>query len=310
MQYDDILKNVFKNENSEEENMKKKEFETGSTQNEGTGKKTEDIIAISLKDAVTGEQFTLDLPSDVRMKELLPAIAEKLKINNGSDFTLMNAIQDFQYQPDDTFISTKSENFDFCILNYNIDKRTVEDAARQENKNHQSGKDEENRMKSFKFEEMTFFVYKELNNAIKKEEKDELGIIISQYSTLLEENERLKKQISENNTINHDLQKTQEQLEVTKKELYKTKDELNKTRNKFDCWRKDEKISKILSFSSIILVIMGIVIVIPPYTKTIGTMTLFLGLLLSLVSALFHKLQRLYGTNHDQVLRNQSKETE
>lgn len=254
-------------------------------------------ISISLKNAVTSQKFALDLPSDVRMIELLPALAEKLEITNGSDFILMNATKKFHYQSHDSFISTNTKDFDYCILEYTTGPKTVQQIAKKENKKLESRQDEENSMECFNFAGMTFFVYKELNN---KEKKRELDIIISQYFTLLEENDRLKKQILENNTINNDLLKTKGQLNIAQENLHKTKYELNRLRNDFDRIRMNEKISKILSISSIILIIVGIVMVIPRYTETRGTIALAFGLAISLLSILFQKIQNLYVSNHNE----------
>jgi hypothetical protein len=297
---EDILKNPFiQNEHSDDDNLSREEIPSKDTSDADGCENSGDIITISLDNAVTGKQYTLGLPSDICMAELLPEIARELKIANGSDFTLMNAAQNFYYQPVDTLLSTNTENTDYCILQYSIVEKTTGEAPKKENKSGSPAKDEENTVKRFEFAGMTFFVCKEQPGAkLEKNEKGEWSVILTQCASLLEENAELKKRVSDHAEAGRGRAKTEELLNATRSELQKTMDQLDRTSSEMHRWKKNERVSKVLAVSSIVLIILGIAIVIPRYTETLGTMALVLGLLLSVMSVTFHKIQNLYGMNH------------
>ncbi len=75
-------------------------------------------ITITLKDSTTGKEVELELPDDVSIRELLPAITETLGIEHAEQRQLQNKTQSFDYLEQDTLSSRHTREDDLCILKY------------------------------------------------------------------------------------------------------------------------------------------------------------------------------------------------
>lgn len=75
-------------------------------------------ITIVLKDSTTGKEVDIELPDNVTIKELLPAITHALGIDYAEQRQLQNRTQSFDYLENDTLRSRKTNENDLCILKY------------------------------------------------------------------------------------------------------------------------------------------------------------------------------------------------
>jgi len=75
-------------------------------------------ITILLKDSTTGKEVEIELPSDVLIKDLLPAITHALGIDYAEQRQLQNKTQAFDYLETDTLRSRHTRMNDMCILKY------------------------------------------------------------------------------------------------------------------------------------------------------------------------------------------------
>ena len=75
-------------------------------------------ITIILKDSTTGREVEVELPADIPIKDLLPAITHNLGIEYAEQRQLQNKTQLFDYLEADTLASKKTKNHDLCILKY------------------------------------------------------------------------------------------------------------------------------------------------------------------------------------------------
>ena len=75
-------------------------------------------IEIKLKDGVTGKAVDAELPDDVPIRDLLPAITNELGINDADERRLINKTQSFEYDPDDTLAGRATVEGDTCLLTY------------------------------------------------------------------------------------------------------------------------------------------------------------------------------------------------
>ena len=75
-------------------------------------------IIITLKDSTTGREVDVELPADVPISDLLPAITHELGIDYAEQRHLQNKSQLFDYNENDTLASRATEEYDLCILKY------------------------------------------------------------------------------------------------------------------------------------------------------------------------------------------------
>lgn len=75
-------------------------------------------ITIILKDSTTGREVEIELPHEVAIKELLPAITNALGIEYAEQRQLQNKTQSFDYLESDTLASRETQEYDLCILKY------------------------------------------------------------------------------------------------------------------------------------------------------------------------------------------------
>lgn len=73
---------------------------------------------ILLKDSTTGKEVEIELPENVLIKELLPAITHALGIDYAEQRQLQNKSQAFDYLETDTLRSRNTGMNDLCILKY------------------------------------------------------------------------------------------------------------------------------------------------------------------------------------------------
>jgi hypothetical protein len=73
---------------------------------------------IRIKDEITGKEMEAELPNDVEMKDLLPALLSELGVKSLAKQRLKNISQDFQYDNDDTLAARGTMNQDYCSLHY------------------------------------------------------------------------------------------------------------------------------------------------------------------------------------------------
>lgn len=77
------------------------------------------IIAIQLRDIVSGKEVIIEVPTNVQIKSLLPEISIALGNRNINDYQqLQNKTQGFDYAATDTLASKNTQPNDLCILKY------------------------------------------------------------------------------------------------------------------------------------------------------------------------------------------------
>ena len=75
-------------------------------------------ITIYVRDGITAKEFEAEVPDNVIIRDLLPAIANELRIESASGQHLINKSQNFEYDADDTLVSRDTQEKDICILTY------------------------------------------------------------------------------------------------------------------------------------------------------------------------------------------------
>jgi len=75
-------------------------------------------ITIILKDSTTGREVEVELPLDIEIDELLPAITQALGIEYAEQRQLQNKTQAFDYAENDTLRSRHTRDGDMCLLKY------------------------------------------------------------------------------------------------------------------------------------------------------------------------------------------------
>ncbi len=75
-------------------------------------------ITVLLKDSTTGKEVEIELPDNVIIKDLLPAITHALGIDYAEQRQLQNKTQAFDYLEIDTLKSRETKEYDICILKY------------------------------------------------------------------------------------------------------------------------------------------------------------------------------------------------
>ncbi|MGB0839163.1 MAG: EsaB/YukD family protein [Chitinophagales bacterium] len=75
-------------------------------------------ITIVLKDSTTGREVEIELPNDLPIRDLLPAITHALGIEYAEQRQLQNKTQSFDYLEADTLATRQTKNGDLCILKY------------------------------------------------------------------------------------------------------------------------------------------------------------------------------------------------
>lgn len=76
------------------------------------------FVIITLKDATTGKELQVELPSNEPMNVLLPELARILRIEDVEELQLQNKSQGFDYLDLDTLQQRNTLPNDVCILKY------------------------------------------------------------------------------------------------------------------------------------------------------------------------------------------------
>lgn len=77
-------------------------------------------ISIIVRDAATGARTEVEVPDDVQMRDLLPTLAENLKIEDAGELRLQNKTQNFEYNDTDTLVGRETKPNDVCLLSYEV----------------------------------------------------------------------------------------------------------------------------------------------------------------------------------------------
>ena len=75
-------------------------------------------LNLKIRDGVTGKEVEAELPDDVPIRDLLPAITNELDIMQAGNRKLINKTQNFEYNDDDTLSSRGTAESDSCLLTY------------------------------------------------------------------------------------------------------------------------------------------------------------------------------------------------
>jgi hypothetical protein len=75
-------------------------------------------LNLKIRDGVTGKEVDAELPEDVPISDLLPAITNELEITQAGNRKLVNKSQNFEYNDEDTLSSRGTVEGDNCLLTY------------------------------------------------------------------------------------------------------------------------------------------------------------------------------------------------
>jgi hypothetical protein len=75
-------------------------------------------LNLKIRDGVTGKEVEAELPDDVSIRDLLPAITNELNIAQAGNRKLINKTQNFEYNDEDNLSSRGTVENDRCLLTY------------------------------------------------------------------------------------------------------------------------------------------------------------------------------------------------
>jgi hypothetical protein len=75
-------------------------------------------INLNIRDGVTGKEVDAELPDDIPIRDLLPAITNELDIPQAGNRKLINKSQQFEYNDEDSLASRDTQPNDVCLLTY------------------------------------------------------------------------------------------------------------------------------------------------------------------------------------------------
>jgi hypothetical protein len=84
----------------------------------GQGKHKMAYSEIYIRDGITGKEVEAELPDNVAIKDLLPAITAELGLENLINRKLINKTKVYEYNDEDTLASRGTNNRDLCLLTY------------------------------------------------------------------------------------------------------------------------------------------------------------------------------------------------